>query len=148
MIYRVAQEALTNAGRHAGAERVDVELIARRTAAPSCACATTASGFDPAAERDGGLGLEGMAERARLVGGELDLRSVTRRRHRADAEAAVIRVLIADDHGIVRSGLIDADRTPGRHAGRAPRPRTASRRSSGRWPTGPTWPCSTCRCRG
>jgi len=25
--------------------------------------------------RDGGLGLEGMAERAKLVGGELDLRS-------------------------------------------------------------------------
>ena len=33
------------------------------------------AGFDPAAARDGGLGLEGMAERARLVGGELDLRS-------------------------------------------------------------------------
>ena len=32
------------------------------------------SGFDPAAKR-AGLGLEGMAERARLVGGELDLRS-------------------------------------------------------------------------
>ncbi len=27
------------------------------------------------AARNGGLGLEGMAERARLVGGELDLRS-------------------------------------------------------------------------
>ena len=33
------------------------------------------AGFDPPAGASGGLGLEGMAERARLVGGELDLRS-------------------------------------------------------------------------
>ena len=34
------------------------------------------AGFDPGGQtRSGGLGLEGMAERARLVGGELDLRS-------------------------------------------------------------------------
>ena len=33
-------------------------------------------GFDPVAARGSGrLGLDGMAERARLVGGELDLRS-------------------------------------------------------------------------
>ena len=48
---------------------------------PSCACATTGTGSIPAAGRadpDGppaGLGLRGMAERARLVGGELDVRS-------------------------------------------------------------------------
>ena len=41
----------------------------------AAACATTGPGFDPAASRNGGLGLEGMAERAKLVGGELDLRS-------------------------------------------------------------------------
>ena len=33
------------------------------------------TGFDPKTGKDGGLGLEGMAERARVVGGELDLRS-------------------------------------------------------------------------
>ena len=54
---------------------------------------------------DGRLGLEGMAEPARLVGGELDLRSSAGRRDRGHAEASVIRILIADDHGIVRSGL-------------------------------------------
>ena len=32
-------------------------------------------GFDPFATRGGGLGLDGMAERARLAGGALDLRS-------------------------------------------------------------------------
>ena len=76
MIYRVAQEALANAGRHAGAERVEVDAARRREGARAAASATTASGFDPVAARgSGGLGLEGMAERARLVGGELDLRS-------------------------------------------------------------------------
>ena len=47
VIYRVAQEALTNAGRHAGAAHVDVELVDARTAAPSCACATTARASTP-----------------------------------------------------------------------------------------------------
>ena len=74
VIYRVAQEALTNAGRHAGAEHVNVELTTRDGAA-ELHVSDDGSGFDPSADRDGGLGLEGMAERARLVGGELDLRS-------------------------------------------------------------------------
>ena len=53
-----------------------------RTATRSCACATTAAGSTRASPRataseaqGGGLGLIGMAERARLVGGELDVRS-------------------------------------------------------------------------
>ena len=80
VIYRVAQEALTNAGRHAGAEHVDVELLEKDGSA-ELHVRDDGSGFEPAAERNtqggtgGGLGLEGMAERARLVGGELDLRS-------------------------------------------------------------------------
>jgi signal transduction histidine kinase len=74
VIYRVAQEALTNAGRHAAAKHVDVRLVEREGGA-ELHVRDDGSGFDPAAERNGGLGLEGMAERARLVGGELDLRS-------------------------------------------------------------------------
>ena len=74
VIYRIAQEALANAGRHAGASRVDVTLSAAGDGA-SLRVSDDGSGFDPVAARDGGLGLEGMAERAKLVGGELDLRS-------------------------------------------------------------------------
>ncbi len=74
VIYRIAQEALLNAGRHAEASRVDVALAAGRDGA-SLRVADDGSGFDPATARAGGLGLEGMAERARLVGGQLDLRS-------------------------------------------------------------------------
>jgi len=74
VIYRIAQEALANAGRHAGASRVDVSLTAAGEGA-RLRVADDGSGFDPVTARRGGLGLEGMAERAKLVGGELDLRS-------------------------------------------------------------------------
>src|SRR4051812_7214713 len=78
-VYRIAQEALTNAGRHAGAKRVEVELAVAGPGA-DLRISDDGIGFDPSAPgaskaRGGGLGLDGMAERARLVGGELDLRS-------------------------------------------------------------------------
>ena len=81
-VYRVAQEALTNAERHAGATvvEVDLEVESDRT---ELRVSDDGHGFDPgqatrrATSEVGapGLGLRGMAERARLVGGELDVRS-------------------------------------------------------------------------
>jgi two-component system, NarL family, sensor histidine kinase UhpB len=80
-IYRVAQEALANVARHAGATIVEVDLDEGEGRA-KLRVRDDGSGFDPGAipragsERPGmGLGLGGMAERARLVGGELDVRS-------------------------------------------------------------------------
>ena len=80
-IYRVAQEALTNVGRHAGATVVEVDLEAAGGEA-QLRIRDDGAGFDPGAiPRAGtqgpgaGLGLSGMAERARLVGGDLDVRS-------------------------------------------------------------------------
>ena len=64
-----------NAGRHGGATRVEVELAGERARAPSYACATTARASSRPSGESSGLGLQGMAERARLVGGELDVRS-------------------------------------------------------------------------
>lgn len=72
VVYRVAQEALTNVARHSDAETVAVDL----SAAPGgveLRVADDGRGF--ASAGSDGLGLEGMAERARLVGGELDVRS-------------------------------------------------------------------------
>jgi two-component system sensor histidine kinase UhpB len=80
-IYRVAQEALANVARHAGATIVEVELEEEAGAA-ELRVRDDGAGFDPGgipragSEGPGaGLGLGGMAERARLVGGELDVRS-------------------------------------------------------------------------
>jgi len=72
-LYRVTQEALVNAGRHGGASHVEVELAASGGAAELRVC-DDGVGFEPAAPRSG-LGLQGMAERARLVGGQLDVHS-------------------------------------------------------------------------
>ena len=78
-LYRVAQEALTNIGRHAGATCVEVELE-NSDGCTQLRVRDDGVGFDPgsvaAADGPAGrLGLSGMAERARLVGGELDVRS-------------------------------------------------------------------------
>jgi two-component system sensor histidine kinase UhpB len=72
-IYRVAQEALTNVTRHAGATIVEL-VVAQTNGDVELRVSDDGRGFDPAV-RGRGLGLVGMAERARLVGGELDVRS-------------------------------------------------------------------------
>ncbi len=74
VVYRIAQEALSNAAQHARPGRVDIELSAAADAV-ELRVRDDGDGFDPLAVRAGGLGLEGMAERARLAGGALDLRS-------------------------------------------------------------------------
>ncbi|HZG50082.1 MAG TPA: sensor histidine kinase [Thermoleophilaceae bacterium] len=78
-LYRITQEALTNAGRHAGATAVEVD-VGFEDGRVDLRVRDDGAGFDPGAlarsERPGiGLGLGGMAERARLVGGELHVRS-------------------------------------------------------------------------
>ncbi len=73
-VYRVAQEALTNAARHSGAARVEVELEAGEDGT-ELRVSDDGRGFDRAGANGSGLGLNGMAERARLVGAELDVSS-------------------------------------------------------------------------
>ena len=73
VVYRVAQEALANVARHAGAKRVDVDLTTRDGGIDLCV-RDDGRGFD-ATVPPSGLGLNGMAERARLVGGELSVYS-------------------------------------------------------------------------
>ena len=80
-VYRVLQEALTNAAKHAGASRVLLALRlddGRVTATVS----DDGAGFDveragrpPDAGPAHGVGLEGMRERAQLVGAELTIDS-------------------------------------------------------------------------
>ncbi|MEU6589496.1 GAF domain-containing sensor histidine kinase [Streptomyces sp. NPDC046881] len=75
-LLRVAQEALHNALRHSGADRVDVS-IGRRGCGAVLRVADDGSGFDPTAVRRAGrhLGLVSMRDRASGVGGTLTVES-------------------------------------------------------------------------
>jgi signal transduction histidine kinase len=75
-LYRIIQEALTNAVKHAGGERVAVE-VAERDGVLHARVADDGGGFDPASA-DGGFGLTGMRERVALLGGELAIASSER----------------------------------------------------------------------
>jgi two-component system, NarL family, sensor histidine kinase UhpB len=72
--YRVVQESLSNVARHAGAGRVRVELGPSPAGGAMVRVSDDGCGF--AEGREGGLGLDGMRERARIAGGSLAVRSV------------------------------------------------------------------------
>ena len=73
VVYRIAQEAVTNALRHARAERVDLELTAH---AGEVQLTVRDDGIGmPGEVRPGAAGLTGMRERALLVEGRLALRT-------------------------------------------------------------------------
>jgi two-component system sensor histidine kinase UhpB len=73
VVYRVAQEALSNAVRHSGASRIEVTL---RRIGPGVELEVSDDGVGFAfSEAEGGLGIPGMRERALLVGGEVVIES-------------------------------------------------------------------------
>jgi signal transduction histidine kinase len=72
-IYRLVQEGLTNAAKHAEADHVDVRLHAL-PGAVELVMRDNGQGFDPE-EHTPGFGLMGMRERVALVRGTFDLKS-------------------------------------------------------------------------
>ncbi|PWF48457.1 cache domain-containing protein [Massilia glaciei] len=76
-LFRIAQEALTNVERHAGARRVELTLVRTRRRL-TLTVADDGCGFDPAgvALHPGrGIGLRNMMERMDAIGGELAVAS-------------------------------------------------------------------------
>jgi signal transduction histidine kinase len=75
-VFRIAQEAVHNALRHAAAEHIEVTLDAR-DGALALTVADDGAGFDAAAPalRARRLGLTSMEERARALGGTLAVES-------------------------------------------------------------------------
>ena len=69
--YRIVQEALTNAIRHAGPCRTTVS-VARHSASLQLEVTTDRTLAAPSTPKSSGRGLIGMGERVRLLGGELD----------------------------------------------------------------------------
>src|SRR5213593_1022900 len=77
--FRVAQEAITNVARHAGAKRVEVDARAE-DGTLDLTVRDDGTGFDVAAVRggttaEGSIGLDGMEERVRLLGGDFRIDS-------------------------------------------------------------------------
>ncbi|MFL6626959.1 MAG: two-component regulator propeller domain-containing protein [Vitreoscilla sp.] len=73
LIFRIAQESLSNIRRHAGATRVHLELLAHEGQC-ELSVEDDGGGFDVGAARSG-YGILGMEERARALGGTLVLDS-------------------------------------------------------------------------
>jgi signal transduction histidine kinase len=76
VLFRVVQESLANAGRHSGAASVRVR--ARSTPRyVSVVVSDDGCGFDVDTARSSGrLGLSGVTERVRLLGGDIEIRSI------------------------------------------------------------------------
>jgi signal transduction histidine kinase len=76
-LLRVAQEALQNAVRHAGAQHVAVRLARTGGGGVVLEVSDDGAGFDPADPelRSRRLGLTSMEERAQRLGGKLEIRS-------------------------------------------------------------------------
>jgi PAS domain S-box-containing protein len=74
-LFRVAQEALGNAVKHSGAREAQVEIRSNASGI-SLRISDQGKGFDPAINNPAaGIGLIGMTERLRLVGGRLLVKS-------------------------------------------------------------------------
>jgi signal transduction histidine kinase len=93
-LYRAAQEALTNARRHAQAKRVDITLTLNTTRA-ELVVRDDGVGFDDAAVKPDAHGLPGLRERLELVGGALAIDS-------APGRGATVRVTIPRRFGAQR----------------------------------------------
>ena len=78
-IYRVVQEALTNAGKHASPQKVSVNLESNSFGV--CLCVIDdGAGFEPGPRRRDkfwhlGLGIDSMRERVEATGGSFDLKT-------------------------------------------------------------------------
>ena len=112
-LYQIAQEALNNALKHARAQAVRVFLDFQENGT-RLEVSDDGSGFEPdEANRGGGLGLRGMQERARGIGGTL-------------------RVESSPGRGTKVSILVPLDPETGRRKGEKPSPSFAVEESSKR----------------
>src|SRR5829696_759402 len=73
-LYRICQETLTNVARHAGAERVAIQLVATPERV-RLVVEDDGRGLDSSRVPEGRHGIVGMRERAEMLGGTLEVRS-------------------------------------------------------------------------
>jgi signal transduction histidine kinase/ligand-binding sensor domain-containing protein len=92
-LMRIAQEAVTNAVRHAEAKRVEIQLKFS-AAGVALTVQDNGRGFsgEPPSARDGHFGIAGMKERAQQIGGTLTVSS-------QEGHGTQVRVEVAADEG-------------------------------------------------
>jgi two-component system sensor histidine kinase UhpB len=100
-LFRIAQESLTNVARHAQASRVDLRLL-RQPEFVTLLINDDGRGLSLAAHQKAGsdhtgLGLPGMQERARLLGGRLDVVS-------SSNQGTTIRAVIPLEAALTQKG--------------------------------------------
>lgn len=96
--YRVAQESLTNALRHAGCTAVAVNLRIQ-DGMMVLQVDDNGRGVDPMSPPREGLGVAGMRERAAMAGGRLDFA-----RSRQGGVTVRLSLPLPDDHGVEQTG--------------------------------------------
>lgn len=89
-VFRIVQEALTNVAKHAAARSVSVRLVPDPAGMLLLEIADDGAGFDPALARRG-LGLVGIEERARAVGGTLRVEAAPGRGARIEISIPLVR---------------------------------------------------------
>ncbi len=88
-IYRIAQEALTNACKHSKSEKVQISLLQRGDRV-RIEIRDWGVGFDPKAIPKSHFGLEGIRQRARLLNGKCSIRSAAGKGARITVELPVV----------------------------------------------------------
>jgi PAS domain S-box-containing protein len=109
--YRITQECLTNIAKHAGADKIQIE-VAGNNGFLDLTIRDNGKGM-PDKIKTGGHGIFGMVERARYLGGSMEIGSepgkgTTARLHlpmAAPKPKNKRRVLVVDDHAIVRDAI-------------------------------------------
>lgn len=75
-LFRIAQEAVTNAVRHSGAKHIDVCFNCTDGGAMRLTVSDDGIGRDRALRSAGGLGIRIMEHRARIIGGHLEIEDI------------------------------------------------------------------------
>jgi PAS domain S-box-containing protein len=104
VLYRIAQEALHNVVKHAGAREVRLELDRVRDGV-RLRIVDDGRGFDPDGVPDGHLGLAGMRARAGKIGAQFACLSV-------EGEGTTIEVIVPDA-ALEAAGAVPVDAEPG-----------------------------------
>ncbi|MCA1717538.1 MAG: PAS domain S-box protein [Actinobacteria bacterium] len=120
-LLRLVQEALANVRRHSGARRVRV-AVGTSGSKLYAEVSDDGRGFDPA-QASAGMGTKGMRERARALGGNLEIRSKPGEGTRVRFEVALdrdveepkeARILLVEDHASFRQAVASVfEREPG-----------------------------------